>query len=486
MSVSTALSNALSGLTTAARRAEVVADNVANAMTPEWSAREVRLSARGLSGGVSVEALARRGDPALRARLRLADAGAGAAGPEAAAASRLAAAVGGPGDVGSLAARAAGLGVSLSRLVDTPESAALQADAVGAAGALARGFVAASAETQAVRAAADDAIAVLVADANAALAEVERLNRDIVRTEALGGGASRELPALFDARDAQIDRVAAIVPLRTAPRPGGAVALYAPGGAVLLDGPAARLGFARASGMTADSTLGSGALSGLTLDGRPIATGRAGPLAGGALAAQFEIRDGLGVEAQARLDALAAELVARFEAPGLDPTLAPGAPGLFTDAGAPLDPTDTAGLAGRLAINAVVDPGAGGEARRLRDGLASAAPGPAGDAAFPRALLAALEAAGPPPADAGLSRAGDFTAFAEGVAGVAAAAAARGEETATLFEARRAALARSEAAARGVESDAELADLLAIEQAYAANARVISVADDLLRTLLEI
>ena len=41
-------------------------------------------------------------------------------------------------------------------------------------------------------------------------------------------------------------------------------------------------------------------------------------------------------------------------------------------------------------------------------------------------------------------------------------------------------------AANGVDTDAELQRLLALEQAYAANARVIKAADSMLNTLLEI
>ncbi|HBS34332.1 MAG TPA: flagellar hook-associated protein FlgK, partial [Parvularcula sp.] len=66
------------------------------------------------------------------------------------------------------------------------------------------------------------------------------------------------------------------------------------------------------------------------------------------------------------LDAFAADLIDRFAAPGLDPTAAPGAPGLFTDAGAARADPFVAGLAGRLRLNAAVDPDQGGEPYRLR------------------------------------------------------------------------------------------------------------------------
>ena len=486
MSVSTALSNALSGLDANARRAEVVSDNVANALVDGYAGRDVRLATRGVSGGVEVVGLARRGDPQARSRLRLAEADVAGSDALAAARERLSAAVGGPDDPGSLAARATAFEVALSRLVDTPESAALQADTAAEAAATARAFNAASTEVVALRGEADAAIDRLTGEANKALLAVERLNAEIRRAEVQGGVAARELPALQDDRDGWIDRLAEIVPIRTARRDFGEIAIYAPGGAVLLEGRAQTFGFSRASALDPASSVGAGGLSAVTLGGSVIDAGSTGPLAGGELSAQVAVRDEIGPEMQTRLDAIAADLMQRFEAPGLDATRAPGSPGLFTDAGAVYDPADVVGLSARLALSAEVDPAVGGEPRRLRDGLGAAAPGPAGDPTLARALLDTLTADRPAPPGSGLSRDGGAAGFAGGLSGLAAEAAGRAEADAALARGRRVGLAEAEAVARGVDVDAELADLLVVEQAYAANARVVSVADDLLRTLLEI
>ena len=51
MSLSNALSNAVSGIVAASRGTEVVASNLANAMTPGFARREVQLSARPWIGG---------------------------------------------------------------------------------------------------------------------------------------------------------------------------------------------------------------------------------------------------------------------------------------------------------------------------------------------------------------------------------------------------------------------------------------------------
>ncbi|EKD61720.1 MAG: hypothetical protein ACD_54C00129G0001, partial [uncultured bacterium] len=50
MSISGGLSSALSGLNAAARAAEIVSSNIANAMTEGYGRRELQTSARSLGG----------------------------------------------------------------------------------------------------------------------------------------------------------------------------------------------------------------------------------------------------------------------------------------------------------------------------------------------------------------------------------------------------------------------------------------------------
>ena len=50
MSMSAALNNALSGLTASSRRAQVISDNVANALTPGYARRSVTVAAHVVGG----------------------------------------------------------------------------------------------------------------------------------------------------------------------------------------------------------------------------------------------------------------------------------------------------------------------------------------------------------------------------------------------------------------------------------------------------
>ena len=484
MSLNAALGAATSGLAVTSRSAEVTAANIANALTEGYARREVVQSARALGSGVEVKAVSRVTDPGAAARRRGAEAEAAAAEVTARAETRIAGAWGGPDDPTSIPLRAAALETALARLADTPESGTLQTAAATAARDLVAAFNTAAGDLRALREQADAAAARLAGDLDSALQSVVKLNRDILAAGAAGG---RDLPALTEARDRAVDRIAEIVPIRTAQRDHGAVALYTANGALLLDGRAVRIGFDPAMIITPDMTLASGALSPLTLDGDPIKIGEGGgPLDGGALSAWFGVRDGLAPAAGVQLDAVAADLIARFADPAVDPTLAPGDAGLFTDAGGPLAVGFVPGLAGRLAVNAAVDPAQGGAVWRMRDGLGAVAPGPAGVAARPRDLLDALGALRPAPIGSGLGGAFGLTELAGGAAGLRMSADARAETAAAEAVGRRVRLTEAEAAMVGVTGDDELARLLRIEQSYAANARVIATVDAMLRRLMEI
>lgn len=482
MSLNGALSNAVSGLTVTSRTAEVISNNIANALTEGYAGRDALLSQRRIGGGVEVDAIRRRGDAQATADRRLADAASGRADALAEAEARLTSLQGGPSDPGALAARAVAFETAIERLADTPASETLQTAAASAARDLAEGLNAASEGVQTLRADADAAIARDVAALNEALAQIERYNTQIQRA---GSGPLRA--SLEESRDAAVDVVAELVPIRIVRRDRGEIALYAPAGAVLLDGKAGVFGFSPTPAIGAGMTVGGGALSGLTLDGRPVTIGTgAGRFDGGRLGANFEIRDRLGVAASDQLDAVAADLVSRLQDPAVDPSLAPGDPGLFTDAGLAYAPANLTGLAGRVRLNAAVDPAVGGEPRRLRDGVNAAAAGPSGEDAIPRALLSALGEDRVPDPATGLFDAYGFADLAAGTASLRLTAEASARSAAAFQSGRVAGFAATENAAEGVTTDDELARLLAVEQAYTANARVVQTVDALLRQLLEI
>ncbi|GJL93732.1 MAG: flagellar hook-associated protein [Hyphococcus sp.] len=484
MSITSALSNANSGLSAASKRASVVSNNIANALTPGYARRELSVSENvtgGRGSGVGVDGISRAFNQALTNDRRVAESMMTRDQTIATTQAGFNSALGEPGDAFSLFNQYQQLETSLRSLAQTPESQPLQAQVLDAANALVSRFNQLSDQTQITRQNADAQIGQQVDFVNSTLKQIEKLNGEI----SSGKGGGRDVTALEDQRKTLIDQVSALVPVREVPRGNDRIDLITNEGVFLIAGKAREIQFTPANGVTPDMMLG-GALSGLTVEGSDITPGGGGGFAiqQGGIAGLFEVRDQLAPAFQSQIDGLARDVIERFE--NIDPTLAPGAPGLFTDAGAALDPTNETGIAGRIALNADVDPNQGGAAWRLRDGLGAATEGPAGNASIIVTLLDALTNLKAPPASTGLN--GQLSA-AEAVANVTSSVGATrisAETRLASSSARTQALMDAETENMAVDTDAELQKLLQIEQAFAANARVIQTADDMIRRLLEI
>ncbi|MGR3631646.1 MAG: flagellar hook-associated protein FlgK [Limimaricola soesokkakensis] len=484
MGLSYSLSNALSGLTASARMAETVSSNLANAMTEGYAPRETVLSARAVGGrgaGVRVEAVVRQLDRALLADRRRADAGLSADRATSTALSRLEARLGAIGEADSLPGRIDALNTALISASADPGSDLRLSNVLTALDGLNGALNDGTAAISEMRAEADADIAAQVADLNQGLSRVERLNTDIARARGTGSDPA----ALIDQRQVVIDGLSEIVPLREMARPAGQVALISAQGVMLIDGRAAEFGFTPTQLITPEMSFAGGALSGLTRNGEPVARSEAdgfGRMGGGGLGAAFALRDTILPEAQAGLDALARDLIARFETAAADPGRGAGQAGLLTEAGGTLDPGSGAGLAGRIAVNAAVDPARGGALWRLRGGVGATAPGLAGEAAQIGRWLDALAA--PSLLDGGGSSAGAATHGARFAARIGADRLGA-EEVLGFAQSRRDSLRAAELEG-GVDSDQQMQRLLRIEESYAANARVMQVVQSMIHRLMEI
>lgn len=483
MSISSALSSALSGLTATSRMAEVTASNVSNALTEGYARREVQLSARNLGQtgvGVAVTGVTRRIDAPLLQDLRLSSASFGERTLTSAFLSRVEQALGTADQAGSLSARIATLERSLIEAAARPEAEARLAAVVDAARSLTEGLGDISRTIQSERQTADARIAGEVQLLNAALAGVAEIN---IRIRAFSS-AGRDVSALMDQRQQMVDSIAASIPIREVARDHNQIALYTTGGTILLDGSPVEFGFTPTRLITPDLSVSTGSLSGLTVNGREVTTSPAGGRLGeGRLSALFEVRDTLAPAAQAGLDALARDLIERVSAPGIDPTHVPGTPGLFTDRGLALDPSDEVGLASRIRVNTLVVPEAGGALWRLRDGLGAAVAGPGG---FSDRLMALSGALRETRVQASGGLAEGARSLAEFASDISSMQSVRrlGAEAGTAFAAARQDALRSELLRHGVDTDEEMQTLLLIEQAYAANAKVVQTVDDMINILL--
>lgn len=482
MSISSALNNAISGLTANSRIAEVTSSNLANALTDGYGRRSVELSALQLGnvgGGVRVDSITRFSDAGLLSDRRLADAALQGQERSTNMLTRLEQSLGGPEDPTGVGARLAAFETALISASSDPASDMRLSTAVSRLDDVTQTLQDNTRSVQGLRQEADAAIARDIDVLNAALLQVEAMNADIVRLSGSGNDPS----ALLDARQNVVDQIAGIVPIREMPRDNGAIGLITTSGTTLLDSNAVQFGFTPTPTITADMTLTSGALSGITVDGVPLdPTTGIGRLDGGSLGASFAMRDQTLVDVQSSLDGIAVDLIARFQDPANDPTLAPGDLGVLTDQGGVLDLADTVGLAGRISINAAIDPAAGGNPSLLRDGLNSGAPGPIGSSAQLNNWIAALDVARADMPGAPTQTAAGRTAVFTAQIGATRLAA---EEQLSFTAARWDTLREAELA-NGVDTDLELQMLLRVEQAYAANAKVIQTVDFMMQRLMEI
>lgn len=485
MSIGATLHNALSGLSVAARSIELVSSNVANAATKGYARREAMLSVSTLAGqgnGVRFAGVERVVDQTILSELRLSSGSVAGQQSRLDFLSRLNETLGTPDDDASLNGRLTRFEATLVEAATRPSSEARLSAVVDAAKGLISLTNQVSDQIQSERLRAETSINDLVGSLNDKLSRIAQLNSDI---RAYSGGG-QDTAALQDQRQLLIDEVSDIVPLREVPRDHGQVALLTPGGAVLLDGTPAVFGFSPANMITADMTVGTGGLQLVTMNGQPVGGGIPGPkLAGGTLEALFDVRDNQAVTAQERMDAFARELIERFSGPGADPTLASGAPGLFTDAGAAYSSSAPEGLAGRLSLNAIADPATGGALWKLRSGLGAAAPLEAGDATQLARLSDTLTTAATPltpSLGATAKTVGDLAS--EVMSQFSGFQAAR--ESDLTYSVARTDTLRARFLKSGVDTDQEMQKLLAIEQAYAANARVVSTVDELIQLIMGI
>lgn len=507
MSINQAIGNAFSGLAAASRAAEIVSRNVANASTEGYSATSLARSQmmNGDQGaGLRVTGVERAGNVFVTADRRRLEAGAGRAGAEAQVMRDLSDLVSDPDGGDTLTGRFTALENALRGLADTPESSAMQATTAAAGRALATRFNTLSTKTGQMVGDLEADVQRQVQTVNTALKKIAQLNTSITAGRATG----KDTTALEDERDRQVDLVNGIVPIRAKDRDEGGMMISTLGGTLLVEGSAREIEWDAGAHTLKVSGIETGA------------TAPTGGLMGGKLEASITAITETVPALQQQVDALAIDLIQRFQdLPGYA-TDDGGTPllGLFVLDGSsgpirlpdavgtpavPLGkpPSDAQmaelallfpdGIAAKLRLNPAVDPAAGGKASLLRDPssdptLISVDPlaDPAAET-FPTALMTAMRSI-TTSGVAGVS--GDFTAtdMAINLVAMREVTAGQREAEASFQQGASRAVRERELSISAVDTDAELQALLRLEQAYAANARILEVTNGLINRLLEI
>ena len=498
------LSIAMSGLANVNRGLAVVSQNITNANTPGYVRETLQqhdASAGGLPMGVATGLTVRDLDTAVQQQLITQNAALGAAQTQSSALAQIDAVQGKPGAGSDLPALLSALGSGFSTLLNDPASAAQQQAVVADARAVAGQINAMAGQVQAQRQKAQDGIVAGVGALNADLKQIGDLSRQIVQVRSTGGSTAD----LENQRDAVVQDASQYVALKPIAQGSGDLTVLTQGGLQLpTDGTPL---VAAGASVGAGAYYPGGGLPGVMLGGSDVTAA----LAGGSIGAAVTLRDTTLPTYQGTLDEFAQNLSTRFAFQGLK---------LFTDpagniplpSAAPPRQGPYVGLAQTLTVN----PAVAAQPSLVRDGtngVPASAGGPTaftpnppgGPAGFTDLITRVLDysltgtiAPGSSQAAPTLTAMGpagtlaatiaappsiqDFaTALAAGQSGDAAAAA----NTLSATSDAQSALQQTLAQQSGVSIDNELATMVQLQNAYAANARVITTMQTLWNQLLQ-
>jgi flagellar hook-associated protein 1 len=311
MSLTQALSTALSGLQVNQASISVVASNVANADTPGYTRKVVNQVATGGSAsvGVRVSDIQREIDLYIQRQLRVENAGASYADTRANMYSQLQDIYGQPGADTSLESVYNSFTSALQVLSTSPDDPGARTAVVNSAQLLTQQLNQLSGSVQALRANAELGIADAVNKANEAMSQIASLNGQI----AAGTPGDAATEALQDQRDSYIDQLSQLMDINVIAGDRGQVSIFTSSGTQLVGAQAAQLSFDAVGTITpnslwnANSSLrGVGTITLIPPAGAPVDLIQNHSIRSGTIAAYLQMRDQDLVQAQNQLDALAA------------------------------------------------------------------------------------------------------------------------------------------------------------------------------------
>jgi flagellar hook-associated protein 1 FlgK len=471
MSLSVALNAAQSSISATASQTAITSRNISGAGEAGYSRKAGIVSTIAL-GTIRVGEVRRATDMALYTKMLGATSTAASAQAQMDGLAALARTVGDPQNDSSLAGALTKFGKAMQTYADAPNDMILARNMLAGAKDLATTFNQAQAVTQGVRQQADMDIAMSVDRVNELLAKFETVNRAIV----VGTVSNADITDQLDTRDKILAQISEEMGISVVHRANNDVAIYTDGGVTLFEKTPRTLTFDRSF------SLGPGlAGNAVIADGVPITgPGATMPLKSGRIYGSAVLRDETAVTYQRQLDEAAKGLIAAFAEPG--------GPGLFVGAGYPV----ATGLAANLRVNGAADPEVGGDLARMRDGFTvnynpSAPPAPpeAGFSGRLQTLIDSLEETRAFDPAAGINTSASLMRYTAASASWLEAGRQKATEISeyqtTFLERTSEALSNK----TGVNLDEELALMLELERSYGASARIISVVDGMLKTLLD-
>jgi flagellar hook-associated protein 1 len=485
--LSTALSNALSGLLVTAGQSAVVSRNVTRAADADYARKEVSLSTS-FDGTARLGRYTRAGDKNMQDRMLAATSSNAGAQTIADAFKILSSTIGDPQDEASVAAGLYRFQQALRDFENNPSLRATAATAIGAARSLTAKINSAATEITSLRNDANTSVATSVANINALLTKLQPIDQTLRTTQP----GTESYVESQDQRDAILKQLSSELGLRIVNKADGGVALYTDGGVTLFD-KLPRIVEAASAGVLSPGAVGPQVyIDGVQVSGPAAVL----PLKQGKLAAALQVRDELTLTYEAQLDEVARSLVAGFaeKDQNATPTL-PDATGLFSWQGAPVIPpasTHVPGLAAGLKVALAFDETAGGNPLLLRDGGSNGSAyvyNTASASGFQQRLSGLVDFFDQPlaydpatklPSQTSLKQ--FASASAANVEGARATATSAADTSQAITQRWTEALLRK----TGVNLDEEMSALLSLEKSYQASAKVMTTVDQMFTTLVNI
>ena len=475
MSIQGAMLIAASSLDMSQQQSDLIANNVANASTPGYVERELpqsELVAGGVGMGVVAGIVQRLGDAVA------ADAANQATGAQAYSQQMVNVLgsyvqnVGQPADSSSLPSVLSAFQQALTTLSSTPDSTTAQAQTVAAAQNVTSTFQSLDTAIAGAREQADQGIASDVTSVNETLDQFAQNEAQLQQAAARGNSTA----PFEDTRANLLANLSQNLPIKVFQSDNNAVIVTTDQGTTLWDGSEHKLAFDASPSIGASQTAG---LSPVTVDGAPIQMSQTG-----SIAADLQLRDGTLAGFANQLDQMAGNLITAFQQS--DPSVAAGQTGVFTVAGAALDPTDPSaipGLAGKIQVNASLDPTQGGQYWRIRDGAQATAQGPSGNNSTVLGFVNALQQPQSYDTTTGLPGSMTLSNAASQIAGVQQVALSTWTDNNTTRTQQMQAAQSTLSNATGVNVDDEMQRLLLVQHTYEASAQVLQAAAKMLDAL---
>jgi flagellar hook-associated protein 1 FlgK len=314
MSLSQALSAALSGLRATQVGLSTVAANVANAETPGYVRKtptQVTTAAGESNINVRVAGIQRELDVYVQRQLRVETSGGSYAELRAQFYQRLQQVYGQPGTDSALETVFNRFTTALQSLTTTPDSAAARNAVLNAAQVVVQQMHTMTEDIQALRADAELGIAEAVQSANAAMQQIAKINQQLAGVTRNDSTAA----VLMDQRDAYIDQLTQLMDVRVLHGDNNQVSVFTNSGTQLVANEASVLSFDQRGAITPSSAWSAdasertvGTLTLLSPNGGASDLITTKSIRSGKIAAYLEMRDQALPLAQAQLDEIAAAM----------------------------------------------------------------------------------------------------------------------------------------------------------------------------------